>query len=103
MLSSIISHVTHSNPEIAYDSAEANSILSRSLSLWRASLRLAKSILGFLDSSFKLEKLPSRIPLLPNDIPTSSALIEGYSTWKYSDASCPLVQSESKPGSHPNT
>ncbi|KAL5316340.1 hypothetical protein ACEPPN_015385 [Leptodophora sp. 'Broadleaf-Isolate-01'] len=83
-------------PGIDYDGPQANSILSRSLSRWQAALRLAKSIRGFPESSFKLEGLLSRVPSLPDDIPNSSTWIEGYSTWKNSDALCPLVDKTEK-------
>jgi hypothetical protein len=81
---------------IDYDGPEANWILSRSLSRWQAALCLAKSIPGFPESSFKLEGLLSQIPSLPDDIPSGSTWIEGYSTWKNSDAKCPLVDKTDK-------
>jgi len=80
----------HDTPLIDYDGPEADSILSKSVSQWQAALRYANSSLGFPESSYKLERLLSRIPSLPDNIPSSSSLIEGYSTWKSSDASCPL-------------
>ncbi|CAM6002547.1 unnamed protein product [Sphagnum balticum] len=76
---------------INYDGIEAESIYSRSLSRWQTALRLAKSMPRFPESSFKLQGLLSRTPSLPNDIPTSSARIEGYSTWKNCDAKCPIA------------
>ena len=78
------------SPSINYDGPEAGSILSRSVSQWQAALRYAKSISGFPESSYKLERLLSRIPSLPDQIPIESSFIEGYSTWQSSDASCPL-------------
>lgn len=81
---------------IDYHSPETKSILSRSYSRWQAALRLAKSTPGFPESSFKLEGLLSRVPSLPDDIPSESTWMEGYSTWTNSDLSCPLASKTEK-------
>jgi hypothetical protein len=80
----------YNTPMIDYDGPEADSIFIRSVSQWQAALRHATSIPGFPESSYKLERLLSRMPSFPDDILSSSSSIEGYSTWKSSDASCSL-------------
>ncbi|KAK0110105.1 hypothetical protein ONS95_002761 [Cadophora gregata] len=77
-------------PRIDYDGPQANAILSRSLTRWQTAFHLAKSTREFPESSFKLEALLSRVPSLPDNIPSSSTWIEGYSTWANSDALCAL-------------
>ncbi|KAK1768138.1 hypothetical protein QBC33DRAFT_577788 [Phialemonium atrogriseum] len=69
---------------ISYSGPEADLIHSRSASQWQAALGAAESIQGVL----------SRTPSLPENIPSDANSIEGYSTWRNTDASCCLAKTE---------
>ncbi len=82
--------LAHGTPTIDYDGPEANAILSRSVSQWQLALRHAMLTPRFPESSYRLERLLYRVPSFPNDIPSCSVSIEGYSSWKSSDDSCSM-------------
>lgn len=79
---------------ISYSGPEADLILSRSASQWQAALGAAESIQGIPPASLNLERVLSRTPSLPENIPSDANSIEGYSTWRNTDASCCLAKTE---------
>jgi len=83
---------TEFDNEKLYTKEEFQAVFSRSYARWKAALRAAKSMRPgqFPDHAYDLKALLFRVPAIPDEIPNNVMELEGYSTWKSSDATCPL-------------
>jgi len=83
---------TEFDNEKLFTKEEFQTVFSRSYKRWKAALTAAKSMRPgqFPDHVYDLKALLFRIPAIPDEIPNSMKTLEGYSTWKSSDITCPL-------------
>ncbi|KFA76186.1 hypothetical protein S40288_10097 [Stachybotrys chartarum IBT 40288] len=76
---------------VCYDGEDANSVITRSSSVWREARRAAEAMHALPANTLNLKALLSRAPQMPDVIP-NTRWIKGFSTWENTSGACSLKQ-----------